>query len=164
MDIATDHTLQVAEELERLGKTFYESFAAVCDNSRIAALAASLANAEKQHISLFRQMRETLPLHLRGRQLTGEELDAAAQELFGAIIPDAGTVRMAVMASGLRTALDMAIALEIRAAACYATIAAGMAGGEHTGALALLVEEEKEHCAILTEDRQRLFPLIGRAV
>jgi rubrerythrin len=156
MNEAADRTLQVAEELERRGKLFFESFAAVCDNSRIAALAASLANAEQKHISIFRQMREALP---PDRQLTEEELAEAAKDLRYTIIPDTSTVRLAVLASDFSTVLEMAITMKTRKVACYADLAARL-GGPYSAAMALLVEEEKEHIRMLTEHRNRFFPQV----
>jgi rubrerythrin len=152
MNEAADRTLQVAEELERLGKKFFESFADVCKCSRIAALAASLANAEQKHISIFRQMREALP---PDRQLTEKELGEATRELRGTTIPNSDTVRLALLASDFTTALEMAIAMKTWMADCYTDLAARL-GGHYSAALGLLVEEEKEHVRILTEHRNRL--------
>ncbi|MBN2037218.1 MAG: hypothetical protein JW768_10795 [Chitinispirillaceae bacterium] len=157
MNEAADRTLQVAEELERRGKHFFESFAAVCDNSRIAALAASLANAEQRHISMFRQMREALP---PDRQLTEEERAGAAKAMGYAIIPDASAVRLAVLASDFSTVLEMAITMITHKVACYSDLAARLES-QYSAALALIIGEEKEHLRILAEHRNRFFPKAG---
>jgi rubrerythrin len=154
MNYATDHTLQIAEEMERQGKIFFESFAAVCENSGLAALAASLAVAEQNHLSIFRQIREALP---PDRQLTVKELAEAAQELRNTVIPDARTVRLAVLSSDLCAALDMAIAMKNRTTACYSDLAA-RCRGPYAAVLAQLVEEEKDHLRMLRQHRDRLFP------
>ena len=159
MNEAADRTLQVAEELERRGKLFFESFAAVCRHSRISALAASLANAEQRHISIFKQMREALPLD---RQLTGEELAEASRVLRNAIIPDPAAVRCAVLDSDFSAVLEMAVTMKTRKVACYADLAARLEG-PYSAALALLIKEEKEHIRMLTVHRNRFFPQEGKA-
>lgn len=157
MKHAADRTLQAAEELERRGTVFYDSFAAVCGNSRITALAASLANAKRKHLSVFRQMREALP---PDRQLTDEELSGIAREIGAPVIPDASTVRMAVLASDLCTALDIAIAMETRMAACFEELSDRL-GGPYSSIVASLVQEEKEHIGALTEQRRRILLKAG---
>lgn len=158
MNEAADRTLQVAEELERRGKLFFESFATICNNSRIAALAASLANAEQRHISIFRQMREALPID---RQLTEEELAEAAKVLRNSIIPDPSTVHLAVLASDFGTVLEMAISMKTRKVACYADLATRLED-PYSAVITLLIEEEKEHIRILTKHRNRFFPQVGQ--
>jgi rubrerythrin len=160
VDYPADRMLQAAEEMERRVKMFYESFAAVCGNSRITALAASLANAEQKHISLFRQMRESLP---PDRQLTQEQIAGAARELFNDVIPDKDSVRQAVLASDLCGALDMAVAMEMRTAAFYEDLVFRL-GGHCAAAVALLVNEEKEHVRMLRELRERLLTPSGKNV
>ena len=161
MSIApNDLIMQIAIEFERRGKMFYKSFAAVCDNSGLAALAASLANAEEQHLSVFRRMRESQPPLDRCRQLDEEELCAAAKELFNTVFPDAGMVRMAVMNSNLRKALDMAMAVETQSAAFFTKVAADWAD-PHAVMVTRLAEEEREHFGMLEEHRKRFVSFKG---
>jgi rubrerythrin len=149
-----DLTMQIAEGLERCGKMFYESLAAASDNARIAAIAASLANAEGQHLSAFQRMRETQSPLNRCRQLNEEELHAAAKELYGTLFPDADEIRMAVSSSDLRSALNLAMTMETQAAAFYTGLAAGIAG-PNGAVLARLADEENEHLSILTVQGKR---------
>ena len=155
-----DCTMQIAIELEQRGKMFYTSFAAVCDNSRIAALAASLANAEEQHLSVFRRMRESQPLLNRCRQFVEEELSAAASELYNTVFPDAGSVRLAAADPDLHKALDMAMAVETQSAAFFTQMAADW-GGLDTGILLRLAEEERMHFNILKDHHKRFASFNG---
>lgn len=152
VNLTVDVMLQIAMELERRGRTFYESLAAGCGNARIAALAATLAKAEGEHFRTFARMREKLPESMRGPNLTEVELAAAADELRTKILPNARVVREAVMTSDFGRALDMAIAMEAEAVAVYAEVAAGLAGLD-ADVMGDIVNEEKEHLTMLNEVR-----------
>jgi rubrerythrin len=156
MKYEADRALQVAVEMERLGKTFYESLAAGCGNREIAALAATLAKSEESHVILFKRMREKLPPVHRGPMLTEKELFAASKELRDKIMPDASTVRAAVTSADPSKALDMAIAMEAHAVAYYTNLAAGVEGLD-AEVLRNFVKEEKEHLETLRARRQRIF-------
>lgn len=155
LEHTADYTLQVAIELERRGRTFYESLSLGCGNSEIAALATSLAKDEEQHIAIFRRMRDALPKELRGSRLTEEELSAATEELRDNIMPNARTVRDAVLTSDLYNVLDMAIEMETRAVAFYSRLASGITYLDAT-VLRGLANEEMEHLKKLREVRKRL--------
>ena len=156
MQYEADRTLQVAVELERLGKTFYESLAAGCGNKEIAALAVKLAKDEENHVALFKRMREMLPPLHQGPKLTEEELFAASKELRDKIMPDAATVRAAVTAADPTKALDMAIAMEAHAVSYYTNLALSVKGLD-AEILRNFVKEEYEHLNTLRARRQRLF-------
>jgi rubrerythrin len=157
MKYAADHALQVAAEMERLGQTFYESLSAGCGNAGIAALAARLAKDEKQHVAIFKRMRDALPPVHRGPTLTEEELFAAAGELRNTIMPGAQAVRKVVLAADLSKALDMAIKMEAGVVAYYSGLASGIAGLDAV-ALTKVTDEEKGHLSMLQKQRGRLFP------
>ncbi len=154
MDFSPDDlTMQIAEALERYKKTFYESLATICNNVRIAAIATSLANAEGEHLSALRRMREVQPPLNRCRQCTEEELYIAAKEsVWHIVFPDTSKVRTALSSSEIRKALDLAIAMETQSAAFYT----GLAGitGPNAAVLSRLAKEKNEHLSILTEQRK----------
>jgi rubrerythrin len=152
-----DRALQVAVEMERLGKTFYESLAAGCGNREIAALAATLAKSEESHAALFKRMREKLPPLHQGPKLTDEELFTESKVLRDKIMPNADTVRAAVTAADPRKALDMAIAMEAHAVSYYTKLAVSV-GGLDAEVLRNFVKEEYEHLNTLRAKRERLFP------
>ena len=123
----TDHALQIAIEMERLGQTFYESLAQGC---------------------------EALPPGLRGPKLTEQELFDAAKELRVNIMPGAAAVRDAVLETELTKALDLAIDMEAKAVAYYTGQSFGVKGID-SAALARIAEEEKKHLSVLRERRMR---------
>ena len=153
MEITVDNILQVAIEMEQLGRTFYESLSAGCGNAEIASLAASLALVEAEHIETFKLMRNALPSSQRGPKMTEEELFAAADELRNKLLPDAKTVHKAVMDSDVFKALDMAIEMETEAVAFYSGLASDIIGVD---VLSGIVNEEKEHLGMLREVRKLL--------
>lgn len=156
MKLTANHTLQIAVEMERLGRTFYESLALGCGHTEIAALAASLAKAEEEHIETFVRMRNALPPDQRGPKLADKELFAATEVLHKKIIPGAKAVHKAVQTSDLLKVLDMAIEMETGAVAFYSTLESDVAGLD-AAVMTEIVNEEKAHVRMLQEVR-RLLP------
>ena len=78
MKLTADNLLQVAMEMERTGRTFYESLALERGRGEIAILATLRENAEKEHIETFDRIRDSLPPQQCGPRLTEAELIAAA--------------------------------------------------------------------------------------
>lgn len=156
MNYTADRALQIAVEMERFGQTFYESLAVGCGNAEIATLAATLAKSEESHAAFFKRMRESLPPSHRGPQLTEKELFEAARELRNKIIPNASSVREAVLAITPLKALDMAIKMEANAVAYYYGLTLGVDGLDAT-VLTKFVNEEKGHLRTLQDCREQLF-------
>jgi rubrerythrin len=150
-----DNILQVAIEMEQIGRTFYESLSAGCGDAEIASLAASLAKIEAEHIETFERMLNSLPSTQRGPKLSEEELLAASDELRKTIIPGARAVQKVVLTSDLFKALDMAIEMEIEAVAFYSGLAS-VTTGLDKAVMAGIVDEEKEHLRMLQEVRNLL--------
>jgi rubrerythrin len=123
-----------------------------CGNAEIAALATSMAKAEKEHVEAFERMRNALPPRQRGPKLNGKELFAATDGMRKIIMPGAKTVHKAVLTSDLFKALDMAIEMETEAVAFYSDLASDITGLDKA-VLAGIVDEEKEHLSMLREVR-----------
>jgi len=155
MNYAPDRIIQVAIELERCGRAFYESLSHGCGNTEIAALAAALADVEEEHIATFRRMREALPASLRGPDLAEDELLRTAETLCQRILPDPDTVQQVVLAGDLSRALDMAIDMEGAAVALYEELALGGSGLDSL-ALGELADEERGHLKLLQRARTLL--------
>ncbi|MSM40964.1 MAG: rubrerythrin family protein [Geobacter sp.] len=155
MKPTANNTLQIAVEMERLGRTFYESLALGCGHAEIAALATSLAKAEEEHIETFVRMRNALPPDQRGPKLADNELFAATEVLHKKIIPSAKAVHKAVQAPDLLKVLDMAIEMETRAVDFYSTLLYDVTGLD-AAVMAEIVDEEKAHVRMLQEVRKLL--------
>jgi|WetSurMetagenome_2_1015567.scaffolds.fasta_scaffold00168_18 rubrerythrin len=155
MTHAADRTMQIAVEMEKLGRTFYESLAQGCGDPGIAALARQLARDEKNHVEVFSRMLDALPDAQRGPALTETELFDAAAALRVKIMPGAAAVRDAVIGADIGKVLDMAIDMEAQAAAFYSGEARAAAGMD-SAALARIADEEKKHLTILRDHRGRL--------
>jgi rubrerythrin len=147
-----DRALQVAIEMEEMGKTFYESLAMGCCDSRIAALAVEMAKAETSHIEIFKRMLSELSSAKRGPQLTSIELYEAARELLVGIMPEPSTVRNTVLTSDIKKALDMAIDME-SASVTYYTQLSFNTKPEDAKIMTRIIEEENKHLEALRQRR-----------
>jgi len=145
MKQAADRALQVAMEMERLGVTFYESLAAGCGNTRIAALATELAKSERGHLATFKRMLSGLPAADRGPLLTEKELYEAAVELRTQIMPGTAAVRDAVLASDLGKVMQMAIKMETDGVQYYTDLVSTLTSQEDSAIVTRIVDEEKNH-------------------
>lgn len=154
MQYSADYALQVAMQMERLGRTFYESLAAGCGNVQIAAMAAGLAKAEIRHLQTFERMRNTLPAEQQNPRLTEEQITATAGKFYKLILPDAAEVRQVAIGGDMIKVLDMAIQMEIDSAAYYTNLIS--AGGIDTAVLKAVIQEEKNHLVTLRQQRQNL--------
>lgn len=155
MKLTADNILQVAIEMEQHGRTFYESLSLGCGHVEIAALATTLAKAEKEHHETFERMRNALPPHQRGPKLTGKELFAAASELRKKIIPNSRAVHKAVQTADLFKTLDIAIEMETEAVAFYSGLASESNSLDNV-VFAGIANEEKEHLSMLRKVRNLL--------
>lgn len=149
-DHNVDHALQVAIEIEKMGKTFYESLASGCGDSRIAALAAELAKAETSHIGFFKRMLSELSSPIRGPQLTPRELYEAAKELHVEIMPDPLVVRNTVLTSDIKKALEMAIDMESASVSYYTQLSLNTTP-EDAEIMTRIIEEENDHLETLLQ-------------
>jgi rubrerythrin len=155
MTLGADHALQIAIELERRGRVFYESLASGCGHAEIEELARMLARDEVLHGETFKQMRAALPQELRGPALAESDLFSAAQELKKKIIPSPEDVFRTVLHADPVKALEMAINMESTVISYYSELAAGIAGLD-AKIFTSLVEEEKKHLKTLKEVLNRL--------
>ena len=155
MKLTADNLLQVAMEMERTGRTFYESLALERGRGEIAILATLRENAEKEHIETFDRIRDSLPPHQCGPRLTETELIAAAAVELQKIIPNARTVHAELQTTDLFKTLDVAIELEPEAVAMYSGLALDIVGLDKA-ALTDIISEEKEHLRKLREVRKLL--------
>jgi rubrerythrin len=152
MKFTADHALQIAIEMEQLGRTFYEALADGCGDSRIETFARKLAEEEGTHIRVFEQMRDGLPPGLRGPRTSEKELFLAAKELSNKILPNPEKVRETVLSSDLGKALGMAIEMEKEAVSYYLSLVSD-APDLDVAVLTNVANEEKKHLRALNKHR-----------
>lgn len=155
MGLTADYLLQVAVDLERQGKTFYETLALGCGHKEIAALAVSLAKAEEQHAETFKRMREALPEDQRGRFLDEAELWRVTEEVRHKMMPDAMTIRDIVLNPDFLKTLDMAIEMERDSVLFYSELGHRLAGSDAV-TLMTIAAEEQDHLDKLERVRDLL--------
>ena len=155
MSLTADYLLQVAIDLERQGKIFYETLALGCGNREIAALAVSLARAEEQHAETFKRMREALPEDQRGRILSEAELRRVTEEVRREMMPDAIWVRDIVLNPDLFKALEMATEMERDSVRFYSELGHRLAASDAVTLMAIAAEEQ-DHLDKLERARELL--------
>ena len=156
MKYEADHALQVAMQMEKLGKSFYETLASCCDNKKVAQLAASLATAEEQHLESFEQMRQNLPAAERGPRMTEEDQYRTAAEIRGQILPTVADIRKMAMGSDAVATIDIAIKME-RDAVLYYTKMAATVGGSDLTVMNKIIDAERSHVEVLQKHRMGLL-------
>jgi rubrerythrin len=154
MQYSADYSLQVAMQMERLGQTLYQSLAAGCGNTQIAAMAARLANDEQRHLQTFERMRNSLSADQCGPRLTEEQLTATAGKFYKLILPDAREVLRVATSGDMVKVLEMAMQMEIDSVAYYSSLTS--VGGIDTAVLKAVIQEEKNHLSTLRQHRQSL--------
>ena len=112
--LTSDHVLQIAIQMEEVGRAFYEAIAADCDHRATTDLCTRLAQKEAEHLETFTDLRNRLTPEA-GRR----ELDESAAAEFGrmiaqTVIPDADTARAEAARGDLPSLLDTAVKMEKR--------------------------------------------------
>jgi rubrerythrin len=151
-----DHALQVAIQMEHLGKTFYQTLASCSESKQIRQVAASLASAEEKHLELFEQMRQKLPATERGPRMTEEEQYRSAAELRGQILPTVADIRKIAMGTNAVATMDIAIKMERDAVLYYTKMAATVTGSDLT-ILNKIIDMEHSHVELLQKHRMGLL-------
>ncbi len=152
MELTANTVLLIAMELEKMGKTLYESLSQGCGNDEIAALASALASAEEEHLAVFENMRNALPLSLRRDVVDSRELFAQVASLHKDLLPSPKDILRIVRDSDFAKTVDMAIEVEARAIAFYADLSGDIQGLDQA-VLKEIAEEERAHLRMLREAR-----------
>lgn len=149
MSYSADTALQIAMQMEKLGKIFYQALADSSQNAEIAAIAAKLAADERKHLWTLQRMYYSLPIDQCGAKLTEEQLEAAAGKYYSLILPTADEVRQVAQEGDMAKILAMAIQMEADSIAYYSSMAGTV--GSDAAVLKSIVQEEKKHLERLSE-------------
>jgi rubrerythrin len=145
---AGSDVIQMAMEMERIGRSFYLALASACGNSQVAALCVRLAEEEQVHQSQFRELLGHFAGTCAGWRLTREQLEQAAELARSQVIPDPADVRKAALGGRVQDALAMAIQMERDAILFYDRLRSVVPGAD--SALVAIIEQEKSHLAALS--------------
>ena len=140
--------LQVAVEMERIGKDFYEALAGGCDDRQVASLCLRLAKDEAAHAMTFRRMLANAPGAAGRPRLSEDKLLAAHELAKSQVIPDSAKVHKVGMGGHIKDAVAMAIGMEKDAIQFYGRMRAFVPGAD--AALVAIIDQEKGHLAALT--------------
>jgi len=146
MTYSADNALQIAMQLERLGKTIYDSLAKRSTNRQIADLAAVLASQEKKHLWIFQKMYHSLPINHCGPAISEQQLIEIAGKFYKLILPTFTEIRKIAISQDTSKLIALAMQMESDSIAFYLTMTADP--GE-AAIIREIVEEEKKHLASL---------------
>ena len=148
-----DYALQVAIQMENLGRTFYKSLASGSGNAAVSILANKLAGEEEKHMKVFEDMRNLLPADERGPKMTEDQIAATAGKFYKLILPSPEEVRQVAVSGDAKGILKLAMQMESDSIAYYSNMVSTV--GSSVGVLKAVIKEEEKHLAILREIRNR---------
>lgn len=146
-----DEVLQMAIQMEEVGKDFYESLCAAMDNPKLIQLCHKLASEEANHRELFRQLRSSLAAQGKTVLLSDSQMYDARQKIKTSLLPDSSSIRRVIASNSLRDLLDLAIQMEANAVYFYSQLAQSL---PEKNVVEDIANEEQRHLNLLTQFKQ----------
>jgi len=145
---------ELAKGIETEGQRFYRNLAKEAPFEEIAGVLHFLAGQEKDHFEIFCLMQDGIV----PRKHEKKEARNIAKKAFQTIITNVNKTKML---SGMESALKSAVALEKKSIEYYTSILTKIKGNEFRAGVHAIIEEERDHIAILQslkELKQPDFP------
>ena len=139
-----DAALQLAIEIEEIGRDFYDALASLLDDPRAAKLCRDLAKKEAIHCRTFRAMRSQLASRGETVILSDESLASARQAARHRVIPSKSEILRVVSAGRIAEVLGVAIEMEKDAISYYCALAGQVSVGD-SDVLQAIIREEEQH-------------------
>ena len=146
---------QMAMELEKSGRVFYETLAEATENRDLADLCRNLAAQETEHYETFKKLGEELVQRPVSRPLTWDELHFAQILIDERVLPDAEAARDAAGSGDALEVLETAIRLEKDSVLFYTELR-GEVDENEVPAIQTIIDEEKRHVRALVEAKKGL--------
>jgi rubrerythrin len=146
-----DEVLQMAIQMEELGKDFYESLCVAMDNPKLVQLCHKLAGEEANHRELFRELRASLAAQGKTVFLTDSQLCEARQKIKTSLLPDSSAIQRVIASNSLRDLLALAIQMEANAVYFYSQLAQSL---PENNVVETIANEEQRHLNLLTQFKQ----------
>ena len=147
-----DEMVQMAIQMEELGRDFYEALGVATSYPEIAALCKKLAAEEGEHRRTFQQIRSDLARRGLTVLLENDQLAKARQAARDRIVPDQETIVRVASAGRVIDLIEMAVEMEKDAVRFYTGLAAGL---PQDGAIEAVIQEEQKHVRTLSAIRDR---------
>lgn len=143
---AADAVLQMALQMEEIGRDFYEAFASSTSDPKVRQLCLKLAIAEQNHHKTFQMMRSELARQGRTILLSDEQYAEYRQKAKQAVIPHPAIVHRMAMEGDVSALFNMAIKMEQDSIEFYSSFLYSV---PDRSTLETIIREEQEHLRIL---------------
>jgi rubrerythrin len=159
-DFNADEIFQVGVEIEKNGKTFYETAAGQTGDSTARELFDRLAQWEHQHIQLFEDLKRRLPEDAKQETTFDPEgevfsyIKAAAQN--HVFVKNKDARALARQCKSPQDILDLAVTFEKDSIAFYTAMRKVVPVHLGQKEVDRLIDEEVQHVALLTEWKGKL--------
>ena len=141
-----DAVLQVAIQLEELGRDFYESLASVSTDADMTRICRGLALAESHHRDVSSHVRQELAAQGRSILVADADLAEARRVLKEVVVPDRSQMLQALLEGRPADLLDRAAEMERNSITYYRGLAEHMS---EKGVVLTVLEEELSHLRTL---------------
>lgn len=155
---SAEEVYDIAIQTERNGRAFYEAVAAGAREPRIARLMHLLAEAERNHETIFRMMKEESPGHAPRESYAGETLEYINSLLFARVLPDVGAgLKLVAGMKDEREALDFALGFE-KDTILFLYGMKEVVSAQESAKVEALIAQEMGHVRLLTQLKRDLTP------
>ena len=138
-----DEVVQMAMDMERTGRTFYESLGSACDDRGVSRLCVRLAEQEAAHYAVFEKMHRQLAEGGQAKLLSDQQAARAHELVRAFVVPTPEEVRRVALGGKLADALDMAIQMEKDAVRFYSSVVEVLPG--EMDPVTKVIQEEEAH-------------------
>jgi len=143
-DWGGDAALQLAMEIEEIGRDFYEALGSLLEDPRAAKLCRDLEKEEANHYRTFRNLHSRLAERGETVMVSEESIAAARQTARHRVIPGKTEILRLVSAGGISEVFAIAIEMERDAVNYYRTLAR-QTSASNSDVLQAIIREEERH-------------------
>lgn len=148
--VAEDQVVQMAIQMEELGRDFYQALGGASSDPRVLQLCHRLATEENKHRDTFRRLHSELAAQGKSVILSDEHIADARRRLKEHIVPTAETIRQVACGGNVIEALTMAVRMEAEAVRFFTHLAEQLPADNDIEAI---IAEERTHLRLLSAMR-----------
>lgn len=152
---SADAVLQVAIQLEELGRDFYETLASASTDADMTRFCRGLALTESHHRDVFSHLRQELAGRGRTVLVADADLAEARRVLKEVVVPDRSQMLQTLLGGRPADLLDRAAEMERNSINYYRSLAEHLS---EKGVVLTVLEEELGHLRTLERLGSRLHP------
>ena len=142
-----DEVIQMAIQMEKTGKDFYEAIGSATTDPEMLNLCRRLAAEEANHREVFRRIRSELSRQGKTILLRDDQIAEARRAAKEGILPNRETIRKVVTSGNVADLLAVAVQMERDAIRFYSGIPGNVPGRT---AVEAVIQEEQAHLRVLS--------------